>query len=301
MEQVINKRGKKMPEITASLVKELREMTGAGMMECKKALTEAEGKIEEAVDVLRTRGLAAAAKKAGRETNEGLVVAAVSEDAKSAALVEVNCETDFVSRNDVFATLANKIGAAVLAGNPTDLEALKAVEYDGQTVEALVTDGIHTIGENMQISRFVRLNTAAGAFASYIHGGGRLGILVQFDFANDATATNDKFKALAKDIAMQVAAANPGAVSRDSFDSGTIEHELAIYKAQAAESGKPDSIQQKIAEGRMEKFYKENALVEQDFIKDPDTTVRKYLEATSKELGDTITVVSFERYALGGN
>jgi len=290
-----------MAEITASLVKELREMTGAGMMECKKALTEAEGEIEKAVDVLRTRGLAAAAKKAGRATNEGLIVALLGEDARSAALVEVNCETDFVSRNEVFAEYAAKVAKAALTSDAADVAALKAVAVDGETVEAILTDAIHTIGENIQLARFVRKSAGSGAFASYIHGGGRLGILVQFDFSNAATAANDAFQTLAKDIAMQVAAANPGAVSRDDFSAETIEHEKAIYKAQAAESGKPEAIQEKMAQGRLEKFYKENALVEQAFIKDPDKTVRQYLDEVAKAVGDSISVVAFTRFELGGN
>jgi len=288
-----------MAAITAQMVKELREMTGAGMMECKKALTEVDGDLDAAVDVLRTRGLAAAAKKAGRETNEGLIIAILSEDATTGALVEINCETDFVSRNETFAAFSSKIAKAVLAGDPVDLEALKALTIDGETVDALVTEAIHTIGENIQIRRFVRKTTENGAFASYIHGGGRLGILVECAFGNPATGASDTFKVLGKDIAMQVAAANPGAVSRESFAVEIIEHEMAIYKAQAAESGKPENIQEKMAQGRLEKFFKENALVEQAFIKDPDITVRAYIEKVSKELGDAIAVVSFERYALG--
>jgi len=288
-----------MAEVTASLVKELREMTGAGMMECKKALTEAEGEIEKAVDVLRTRGLAAAAKKAGRATNEGLVVALVSEDGKNAALTEVNCETDFVSRNDVFGQFATKIGTAVLNNDPADLDALKASSVEGETVDALVTEAIHTIGENIQVSRFIRRSVENGAISSYIHGGGRLGILVRFGFGNEATATNDAFKQLAKDIAMQVAASNPAAVSRDSFTPEAIEREKAIYLAQAAESGKPAEIQEKMATGRLEKFYKENALVEQAFIKDPDKTVRVVIEATAKSIGDSIEVLGFDRFELG--
>ncbi|MDR1088806.1 MAG: translation elongation factor Ts [Coriobacteriales bacterium] len=289
-----------MTEISAKLVKELRDMTGAGMMECKKALSEAEGELDKAVDVLRTRGLAAAAKKAGRATNEGLIVARVADDAKSAALVEVNCETDFVSRNEVFAALADKIATAVLEDDPTDLEALNSLKVEGTTVQDLITEGIHTIGENIQVSRFERLSTAAGAFASYIHGGGRLGIVVQFDFNKPETAQSEVFKTVAKDIAMQVAAANPLALSRESFSRELIEKEMDIYKAQAAESGKPEKIQEQIAAGRMKKFYKENALVEQAFIKDPDTTVAQVLEAASKELGDTLSVAGFVRFELGG-
>ncbi len=288
-----------MAEISAKLVKELREMTGAGMMECKKALTEAEGELEKAVDVLRTRGLAAAAKKAGRATNEGLVVAKVAADAKSVALVEVNCETDFVSRNEVFAALANKVASAALAGNPASLEALSELTIDGQTVADLITEGVHTIGENIQVSRYACLSTENGAFASYIHGGGRLGIVVQFSFNKAETAEADAFKVVAKDIAMQVAAANPLAVSQEDFAPEIVEKEMSIYKAQAAESGKPENIQEQIAAGRMKKFYAENTLVEQAFIKDPDQTVRQVLGAASKETNDTIAVVCFKRFALG--
>ncbi len=289
-----------MAEISAKLVKELRDMTGAGMMECKKALTEAEGEVDKAVDVLRTRGLAAAAKKAGRATNEGLIVAKVADDAKSAALVEVNCETDFVSRNEVFAALADKIAGAVLEGNPADEAALNELAVDGSTVADLLTDGIHTIGENIQVSRFIRMSTDKGAFASYIHGGGRLGIVVDFGFDKPETAQAETFKAVAKDVAMQVAAANPIAISQESFPAEVIEKEMSIYKAQAAESGKPENIQEQMAAGRMKKFYKENALIEQAFIKDPDTTVASVLDSASKELGDTLTVVGFERFELGG-
>ena len=288
-----------MADITAAMVKELREMTGAGMMECKKALTEAEGEIDAAVDVLRTRGLAAAAKKAGRETNEGVVAALVSEDGKSAALVEVNCETDFVSRNDVFGGYAAKVVQAVLENDPADVDALKAAVVDGQSVDELITEAIHTIGENIQISRFIRRSVEAGTISSYIHGGGRIGVLVQFCFKNAETAANDDFKAMSKYIAMQVAASCPGAVCRDDFDSEVVSHEMDIYRAQAAESGKPEAIQEKMALGRMEKFYKESALVEQAFIKDPDKTVRAYIEGVSKIVGDEITVVGFDRFVLG--
>jgi elongation factor Ts len=288
-----------MAEISAQLVKELREMTGAGMMECKKALTETEGELEKAVDVLRTRGLAVAAKKAGRATNEGLIIAKLADDAKSATLVEVNCETDFVARNDVFAALAEKIAAVTLASKPADLEALNALDLGGETVADAITDAIHTIGENMQVGRFTCLTADKGAFSSYVHGGGRLGILVQFSFDKPETADAEAFKTASKDIAMQVAAANPLAISQESFDPAVIEKEMSIYKAQAAESGKPENIQENIATGRMKKFFAENALIEQAFIKNPDLSVGDVLAAASKELGDTITVVSFKRFGLG--
>ncbi len=288
-----------MAEITAALVKELREMTGAGMMECKKALTEAEGDLDKAVDVLRTRGLAAVAKKAGRATNEGTVMALVSDCGHAGALVELNCETDFVGMNDKFHAYADKIARAVLANKPADLDALKASEIEGETVEAVVTDAIHTLGENIQLSRFAYANQMEGAVASYIHGGGKIGVLVEFKLGDPALATNDDFKKYGRDIAMQVAAASPVSATRESVDPAIVEHEMGIYKAQAAESGKPENIQEKIATGRMEKFYKENCLTEQAYVKNPDQSVNEYTAEVAKALGSTIEIVAFTRFVLG--
>jgi elongation factor Ts len=288
-----------MAEVTASLVKELREITGAGMMECKKALTEADADVEKAIDVLRTRGLAAVAKKAGRATNEGIAATIVSDDARIAALVEVNCETDFVSRNEVFGGYVKKIAQAVFDNDPADIDSLKASSVEGETVEAILTDAIHTIGENIQIARFVRRAVDTGAISSYIHGGGRLGVLVQFGLGNQATAENDEFKTLAKDIAMQVAAANPGAVTREGFSEEIIAREIAIYKAKAAESGKPENIQEKIAEGNLRKFYQENTLVEQAFVKDPDKNIQAVIDGVAKSVGDSIEVIGFDRFEVG--
>lgn len=285
-----------MAEITAALVKELREMTGAGMMECKKALVEAEGDLDKAVDVLRTRGLAAVAKKAGRATNEGTVMALVSEDGKTGALVELNCETDFVSMNEKFKGYAEKIARAALANKPTDLDALKASEIDGETVEAIVTDAIHVMGENTELARFQVVE--ADAIASYIHGGGKIGVLVQFGLEGiDPTA--EAFKTCGHDVAMQVAAAAPVAANRESVDPAVIEHEMSIYKAQAAESGKPEAIQEKIATGRLEKFFKESVLTEQEFVKNPDQTISEYVDGVAKELGGTIKVEGFARFVMG--
>ena len=285
-----------MAEITAALVKELREMTGAGMMECKKALVEAEGDLDKAVDVLRTRGLAAVAKKAGRATNEGTVMALVSEDGKTGALVELNCETDFVSMNEKFKGYAEKIARAALANKPADLDALKASEIDGETVEAIVTDAIHVMGENTELARFQVVE--ADAIASYIHGGGKIGVLVQFGLEGiDPTA--EAFKTCGHDVAMQVAAAAPAAANRESVDPAVIEHEMSIYKAQAAESGKPEAIQEKIATGRLEKFFKESVLTEQEFVKNPDQTISEYVDGVAKELGGTIKVEGFARFVMG--
>lgn len=288
-----------MAEITAALVKELREMTGAGMMECKKALTEAEGDIDKAVDVLRTHGLAAAAKKAGRATNEGMVMALVSEDGQAGALVELNCETDFVGMNEKFHAYAEKIATAVIANKPADMDALKASEIEGEKVEDVVTDAIHTLGENIQLARFAYAGQPEGAVANYIHGGGKIGVLVEFKLGDTSFATNEDFKKYGRDIAMQVAAASPVAATRESVDPAIIEHEMSIYKAQAAESGKPENIQEKIATGRMEKFYKESCLTEQAFVKDPDQSVNQYTAAVAKQLGTTIEIVDFTRFMLG--
>ena len=288
-----------MAQITAALVKELREMTGAGMMECKKALTEAEGEIEKAGDVLRTRGLAAVAKKAGRATNEGTVMALVSDDGHAGALVELNCETDFVGMNDKFKAYATKIAEAVLANKPADLDALKASSYEGETVDEIVTDAIHTLGENIQLSRFAYVEDEKGGIASYIHGGGKIGVLVEFKLGDPSLASNEEFKLFGRDIAMQVAAANPVAATRESVPADVVEHEKEIYKAQAAESGKPENIQEKMATGRLEKFYKENCLTEQAYVKNPDQTVAQYAEAVAKELGTTIELVSYVRFMLG--
>ncbi len=285
-----------MANITASMVKELREMTGAGMMECKKALTEAEGDMGKAVDVLRTRGLAAVAKKAGRATNEGTVMALVSDDCTVGAVVEINCETDFVAINEKFKAYAEKIAKAALAAKPADVEALKAAEIEGETVDAVITDCIHVMGENVQLAR-VEVAEAAGV-ASYIHGAGKIGVLVTFDVEGIDPAS-EGFQKCGRDVAMQVAAINPVAATREVVPADVVEHEMAIYKAQAAESGKPENIQEKIATGRLEKFFKENCLTEQEFVKNSDQTVGEYVAACAKELGGTIAVKGFVRFALG--
>ena len=285
-----------MADITASMVKELREMTGAGMMECKKALAEADGNIDAAVDVLRTRGLAAVAKKAGRATNEGTVMALVSADGTTGAVVELNCETDFVGMNDKFKAYAEKIAHVAIAAKPADLEALKVADVDGETVESVVTDAIHTLGENIQLTRFSVVE--GGAVSSYIHGGGKIGVLVQFDVTG-IDPTSDAFKAYGRDVAMQVAAAAPVAATRESVDPAVVEHEKSIYMAQAAESGKPEAIQEKMAVGRLEKFFKESTLTEQPFVKNPDQSVSEYTAEVAKSLGGEIAIVDFKRLMLG--
>ena len=285
-----------MAAITAAMVKELREMTDAGMMECKKALVEADGDMDKAVDVLRTRGLAAAAKKVGRATNEGTVMAIVSDDATKGAVVELNCETDFVGMNEKFKGYAEKIARAAMAANVEDVEALKAVDAEGETVEDVLTDAIHTLGENMNLARAAVVE--AGGVASYIHGGGKIGVLVTFDVEGIDPAS-DEFQHCGRDVAMQVAAASPVSATRESVPAEVVAHEMEIYKAQAAESGKPENIQEKIATGRLEKFYKESCLTEQAFVKNPDQSVTEYINEVAKKLGGTIKVTGFKRFMLG--
>jgi elongation factor Ts len=291
-----------MAEITASMVKELRECTGAGMMECKKALSEADGDLSNAIDILRTRGLAALAKKAGRATNEGTIAAFVSADSKVGVLVEVNSETDFVGRNEEFTSFAAEVAEKIAAESPNDVEHLMTMELSGRgiTVEGLLGEKVSKLGENMGVARFVREEVmGTGAVASYIHGGAKIGVLVIVGFNKPETAEAPEFKQFGRDIAMQVAAASPYFVRREDADPATIEHEISIYKAQAAESGKPEAIQEKIAEGRLEKFFKEVALVEQAFVKNPDQSVAQYATEVGKSLGDELNVVGFERFNLG--
>lgn len=296
-----------MAEITAALVKELREMTGAGMMECKKALVEADGDIDKALDVLRTRGLAASSKKAGRATNEGAVATYVSSCGKRSAMVEVQCETDFVAMNEKFQAFAAKLAEIVAKADPADVDSFKKVEIakyvegiDANTVEDYLNSQIATIGENMNIARFVtEYVDGEGAITSYIHMGGKIGVLVKTQFDNAATAENESFKTFAHDVAMQVAASTPMAARREDIPQSVIDHEMEIYKAQAEQSGKPEQIQHKIAEGRLEKFFKENVLTEQEFIKDPDVTIAQYKDKVSKEVNDDIQIINFHRFILG--
>jgi elongation factor Ts len=286
-----------MAEITAALVKELREITGAGMMECKKALSEAGGEIEAAIDVLRTRGLAAVAKKAGRATNEGTIMATIDASGKSGAVVEVKCETDFVGINEKFHAYARKIAdAAILAGESVSIDNIKEAKLDGESVEDILTDCIHVMGENCEISRVETVTS--GGVAAYIHGGGKIGVLCTFD-VDGIDPASDGFQTCARDVCMQVAATNPVAAKREDVPADVVEHEMGIYKAQAAESGKPENIQEKIAEGRMQKFYSESCLAEQAFVKDGDISVTEYVNKCAKDLGGSIKINSFVRMALG--
>ena len=288
-----------MAQITAAMVKQLREMTDSPMMECKKALVEADGDMDAAVDVLRKNGLAKAAKKAGRETNEGAVAAFVSEDGKTGALLELSCETDFVGSNAKFTGFASKVAEVVATTEPADVDALLEKPMGEETVSSELTEMIHIMGENMKISRFAARKAENGALASYIHMGGKIGVLVEFAFEKAETAQAESFKTFAHDVALQVAAVAPICATRDQVPAETVEHEKQIYMAQAAESGKPEAIQEKIALGRMDKFYKENCLAEQDFVKNPDLTVAQYADECAKELGGKIAITGFDRLVRG--
>jgi len=293
-----------MADITAKMVKELRECTGAGMMDCKKALSEAEGEMDTAVDILRTKGLAALAKKAGRATNEGVIGGLVSADGRIGVLVEINCETDFVARNASFKTFVSDVASHILTSAPADVPALLAQPYAARpevSVEEFLGETVGKLGENMGIARFARyeLGSDAGAITFYIHGVGNIGVMAEISASSADAAASDEFAAFAKDVAMQIAAASPISVRREEVPPAIVDHEMDIYKAQAAESGKPEQIQEKIATGRLEKYYKEVCLLEQPFVKDPDVSVKQYLENTGKALGAELDVLRFERFVLG--
>jgi elongation factor Ts len=287
-----------MAEITASLVKELREKTGAGMMDCKRALGETQGDIEGAVDWLRKKGLAAAAKKAGRIAAEGLVGVATS--ANAGAVVEVNSETDFVARNEAFQNFVRQVAELALAKG--DLESVKAAAFPGtgRNVGEELTHLVATIGENMSLRRIRRLETGKGVVVSYVHnalvpGLGKIGVLVALDSAADAA----KLTALGKQLAMHVAAANPQFLTIADVDSASLDRERDILREQAKASGKPDAIIDKMVEGRLRKYYEEVVLLEQIFVVDGETRIAKVVEAAAKEAGGAIKIAAFARFALG--
>ncbi len=288
-----------MAEITAALVKDLREKTGAGMMDCKKALTETKGEFEAAVDWLRKKGLAAAAKKAGRVAAEGLVAVAV--DGPAGALVEVNAETDFVARNEQFQGFVRSVAAAALAKGD-DIEALKAAKG------AELTQLIATVGENMSLRRAKRLTVNSGVVASYLHsqaapGLGRIGVLV----ALESSAPHDKLAALGRQIAMHVASAKPEALTQAEVDTKALERERNVLAEQARASGKPEAIIAKMVEGRLRKYYEDVVLMEQTYLGPPvasgdsggDMKVAKVIEVASKQLGAPVKITGFVRFALG--
>jgi len=287
-----------MAEITAALVKSLREKTGAGMMDCKKALTENGGHMEASVDWLRSQGLAAAAKKAGRAASEGLV--GIASNGTKGAVVELNVETDFVARNESFQDFVESLVQIALAGDG-DVEALKAADHPaGENVTEQLTQLISTIGENMDLRRSAVLEVENGVVSTYVHnamkpGLGKIGVLVALESTADAIAVG----ALGKQIAMHVAASSPLALTRDDVDADDLERERNILIEQARDSGKPEEIIEKMVEGRLRKYYEEICLLEQTYVIDTDNNVEKAVEVAAKEIGAPVSIKGFVRFALG--
>jgi len=274
-------------QISASDVNKLRQQTGAGMMDCKKALVEANGDFDAAVDYLRKKGAKVAASRQDRESNEGVIIAKTTTDGKSGIVVEVNCETDFVAKNADFITFAESVADAALAANPTSLEDLKTLEIGGTKIAELLIEQTGKIGEKIDVSKFETVT--AEKVVAYIHGNYRLGVLVGL------SADVDGADEAGKDVAMQIAAMNPVAIDKDGVDTKTIEREMEIAKEQILAEGKPEAMVEKIAQGKLNKFYKENTLLNQEFVKDSSKNIAQFLDSVSKGL----TVTAFKRIQLG--
>ena len=276
-----------MPEITPALVGQLRAMTGAGLMNCKKALDETKGDLNAAVDLLRKQGAAAAVKKADRAANEGLIGQAVLSGGQVGALIEVNCETDFVARNDSFKAFVNELAA-------------KAAAQPGADLEPDRVGAVAKIGENIQIRRATRLEVqGTGALAAYIHTGGKVGVMVEVGATNAASVNTEEFKQLLRDVTLQIAAASPVAVSRNEVPQEIIDKEREIAAQSDALKGKPAAAMEGILKGKLNKYFETNCLLEQGFVKNPDLKVEAHLGAVSKQLGDTLTIRRFLRFQVG--
>tara|TARA_R110000850_G_scaffold7548_10_gene27396 strand:+ start:5740 stop:6627 length:888 start_codon:yes stop_codon:yes gene_type:complete len=290
-----------MAEITVQLIKTLRDKTNAGMMDCKAALTEAAGDLEEAETILRKKGIVDAEKKAGRAANEGVVAARILEGAKSGVLIEVYCETDFVAKNDNFREFVEGILDHVSTSESVDtLEALLAQPFagDATTLDEYIKVKVGELGENMGLSRFAKFELSSeGVAASYIHMQGRVGVLVDVTCGNAATATNESFLTFVKDLTLHVAASQPVCIGRDEVPSALVEKEKDIFREQMKD--KPAEIIERIIEGKMGKFYSQSCLLEQSFIKDGDKTIQNLVDEVAKETGDEIAIARFARYAVG--
>lgn len=274
--------------ITAQEVNKLRQMTGSGMMDCKKALTEAEGNFEKAVDILRKKGQKVSASRADRETKEGVVVSQVAENGKTGILLSLTCETDFVAKNEEFGTFANTLLGMAVSANCKNVEEIHALPFDSITIAEKIIEMTGKIGEKIEISHYVVIN--AEAVVPYIHSNGKLGVLVGLTNTSGIIAEE-----AGKDVAMQIAAMNPVAVDKDGVDASTIEREIEIGKDQARQEGKAEEMLEKIAQGKLQKFYKENTLLSQAFVKDNSKTIAQYLDGVSKGM----TVSEFKRISIG--
>ena len=284
-----------MAAFTAQDVKALREKTGCGMMDCKKALTQADGDMDKAIDFLREQGLAKQAKKASRIAAEGVAYATTTDDNKVGVVIEVNAETDFVAKNDSFMEFVKACAQTVMEQNPADVEALLALKAAGsdQTVAEMLQEKVLTIGENIQVRRFERME---GACVAYVHAGGKIGVLVNFD---TDVADKAEFVACGKDVAMQIAALNTPYLNRDEVPAEVLEHEKEVMRQQVLNEGKPEAIADKIVMGKINKYYKENCLVDQEFVKDNKMTVAQYVNSVAKQLGGKIAITKFVRFEKG--
>ena len=289
-----------MAAVTAAMVKELRERTNAGMMDCKKALLAADGDMDKAIDWLREKGLAQAAKKASRVAAEGVVAQYVTPCGCTGVIVEVNCETDFVAKTDNFAAFANNVAKHIAKANPADVDELmnqKFVDDETKTISDLVSEATVAIGEKISVRRFARFQTE-GVIATYIHMGGKVGVLVEVATSEEGK-NNEDVKQFAHDLCLQIAAAKPEAVRREEVDSEKLEKEREIQRAKALEAGKPEKIVDRIVDGQIEKYYKEVCLLDQHFVKDPDKTIKGLMAEVSKAAGAPLDVVRFVRFERG--
>ncbi len=287
--------------ISAKAVSELRKQTSAGMMACKKALTETNGDLEAAAKLLREKGEAKRSDRADRETSEGIVATHVAADANSGILAVVNCETDFVAKNDAFQAWVGEVLEAVANSGAASAEEALAVSFgsEGGTVENALGAKFAELGEVIKISRLARFEVSGnGSIASYIHMGGKVGVLLEVGCENADTASNDEFSTLLKDITLHIAAASPAGLTRDDIDGTVVEEENEINRKQLLADGKPEAIIDKILIGKINKFYSEQVLTEQAFVKDPDLSIAKLLEAKGKDLGDTLTIRRYERFGI---
>jgi len=289
-----------MAEITASLVKELRDKTNAGMMECKNALKESAGDIDAAIKFLRERGAIKAAKKAGREAKEGIVHARIEAAARSGIIIEVNCETDFVAKNENFQGFVSELAEVVASSGAADLEGANSAAKDDGTLDDFVKAKVIELGENLQFRRMERYDVEGfGVVASYIHLGGKVGVLLEVGCGKEESAAADFFHELVKDLTLHIAAAAPAGISRDEIATDLVDAEKDLFRKQLADSGKPPEIMDKIIEGKLGKFYGSICLLEQGFIKDPDQTVGDLLASGGKQLDDELTIRRFTRFGVG--
>ncbi len=286
--------------ITASAVQELRKITNAGMMACKKALTETEGDIDAAVKLLREKGIVKSAGRTDRETSEGIINAQVADCGGNGILAQVNCETDFVAKNESFQAFVSDLTGTILASDAADAESANSVAFGEGTIADALGAKFTELGEVIKISSLVRYTAAGnGGVASYIHMGGKVGVLLELSAENEGTKSTDGFKELSRDICLHIAALNPGGLTRDDLDASAIEEENEINRKQLEAEGKPAEIIDKILIGKINKFFSESCLIDQAFVKDDKVSIKAHLAAKSKELGDTINIVRYARYSIG--